>query len=184
MKIEARLENMHYDFLQKGTKFEFFCEGNETPNLEKFKDKKLTVEVKEYKKQRSLDANAYFHVLIQELANYYGTTLEEMKVIENLKYGTIARNKDGTKVGIKVPWGTEINNYFPYVRKFGECIENDMTFEKYLVYKETHTLDTKEMATLISGVVQDCKEVGIETKTDVEIEEILKGESYGSKSGN
>lgn len=168
MKIEAKLEKIYYDFAQKGTNFQFFCYGNETANLEKYLGKKVNLELKEWREQRSLDANAYFHVLVQGLANKFGTTLGEMKVIENLKYGTIARNKDGTKVGLKVPYGTEVTSFYPYVKKFGECEENGMTWEKYLVYKETHTLDSKEMATLIEGVVQDCKENGVDTKEDIE----------------
>lgn len=174
MKVDSKLANISYDFTQKRTKFEFYTSGDITSSLEEFLNKKLIVELREYKQKRSLDANAYFHVLVQGLATKLGTTLEEMKVIENLKYGTVARNADGTKVGIKVPWGTDIGKFYPYVKKFGECEENGMTFEKYLVYKETHTLDTKEMATLISGVVEDCKENGVDTLEDIEIKRLLE----------
>lgn len=174
MKIECKLFNIGYDFKNKSTKIELIAEGDILSNLEPYMDKKLNVELKEWRATRTLDANAYFHVLLQELANHYGTSLEEMKVIENLKYGSVARNVDGTKVGIKVPFGTDIKSFYPYARKFGECVENDITFEKYLLYKETHTLNTKEMATLIEGVVQDCKDAGIETRQDVEIKDLLK----------
>lgn len=181
MKVECELFNIGYDFANKRTKFEFYCNGDITAGLEQYMGKKLNVELNEWKKKRTLDANAYFHVLIQALANHYGTSMEEMKAIENLKYGTVARNVDGTKVGIKVPYGTDITQFYPYARKFGECIENDITFEKYLLYKETHNLDTKEMATLIDGVIQDCKEAGIETKLDVEIESLFKERDFDER---
>jgi hypothetical protein len=38
-----------------------------------------------------------------------------------------------------------------------------------MVYKETHTLDTKEMARLIDGVVSEAQALGIETRTPDEI---------------
>lgn len=134
---------------------------------------KLTVEAKKFRQQRSLDANAYFHVLVNQLARKIGTGDSEMKVRMNLEYGAIARNIDGTKVGIKVPYGTNVEQFYPYCRKFGECEENGITFEKYLLYKQTHELDTKEMSDLISGVVEECKRLGIETKTKEELDSML-----------
>lgn len=134
---------------------------------------KLSVEAKKYRQQRSLDANAYFHVLVNKLARKIGISDSEMKVKMNLEYGTVARNMDDTKVGIKVPYGTKVEQFYPYCLKFGECVENGMTFEKYLLYKQTHELDTKEMSDLISGVVDECKKLGIETKTKEELDSML-----------
>ena len=45
---------------------------------------------------------------------------------------------------------------------------------QYLFYKQTHTLNTKEMAQLIDGVVRECHEAGIETYTEEEIESICQ----------
>ena len=43
----------------------------------------------------------------------------------------------------------------------------------YIAYKETHTLDTKEMQRLIDGVIQECDALNIEHKTPNEIKEML-----------
>ena len=134
--------------------------------------KKLSVEIKKYRQKRSLDANAYFHVLVNKLARHFGVSDTEMKTKMNLEYGTVALNLDGTKVGVKVPYGTDIKQFYPYCKKFGECEENGINFEKYLFYKETHTLDSKEMAELIDGVIQECKEAGIETMTPAELKRL------------
>ena len=40
-----------------------------------------------------------------------------------------------------------------------------MEFNCYLVYKQTHDMDTKEMARLIDGAIEAAKELGIETDT-------------------
>lgn len=65
MKLEAKLINIGYDFMQKGTKFEFFCYGDETGNLEKYLGKKTNLEFKGEK--RSLNANGYLWALLGEL---------------------------------------------------------------------------------------------------------------------
>ena len=133
----------------------------------------LDIDIKKHREKRSLDANAYFHVLINQMARKLGTSDSEMKTRMNLEYGTVARNIDDTKVGIKVPYGTNVEQFYPYCKKFGECVENGMTFEKYLLYKQTHELNTKEMSDLISGVVEECKKLGIETKTKEELDSML-----------
>ena len=131
-------------------------------------------EIREYKKTRSKDANAYFHVLVNELARYFNISDKEMKIKMNLQYGTIAKDSNGNSVGIKIPQGTDITQFYDYAKWFGECEDNGIKFNKYLFYKQTHTLNTKEMSRLINGVVQECQDVGIETKPKEEIESLLR----------
>lgn len=137
-------------------------------------DKTKKYEVKEYKQKRSKDANAYFHVLVNELARYFNISDKDMKIKMNLQYGTIAKDANGNSVGVKIPQGTDITQFYDYAKWFGECEENGIKFDKYLLYKQTHTLNTKEMSQLINGVVQECQDVGIETKPKEEIESLLK----------
>lgn len=136
-------------------------------------------EVKEYKEKRSNDANAYFHVLVNKLARYINISDKEMKIKMNLQYGTIAKDANGNSVGVKIPQGTDITQFYDYAKWFGECEENGIKFDKYLFYKQTHTLNTKEMSQLINGVVEECRERGIETKTQSEINNLL--ESWDKK---
>ena len=177
MQFTGKVADVSIDFNSKQPKITFIInEKDALSQVDEIKDiEKLSIEAKQYRNQRSLDANAYFHVLVNKLARKLGTSDSEMKIRMNLEYGTIALNKDGTKTGIKVPYGTDVSLFYPYFKKFGECEENGMTWEKYLAYKQTHTLDTKEMAQLIDGVVSECKENGIETLPKEELESLLKG---------
>lgn len=175
MIFTGKLVDISIDFTTKQPKITFLA--NEKDLLSQVEEiqnaDKLSIEAKQYRAKRSLDANAYFHVLVNKLARKLGTSDSEMKIKLNLEYGTIATNKDGTKFGIKVPFGSDLSQFYKYCKKFGECVENGITFEKYLLYKETHTLDTKEMAQLIDGVVSECKEQGIETLPPDEIKSLL-----------
>ena len=143
-------------------------------------DKTKKYEVKEYKQKRSNDANAYFHVLVNELARYFNISDKEMKTKMNLQYGTIAKDENGNSIGIKIPKGTDITQFYDYAKWFGECEDNGIKFDKYLLYKQTHTLNTKEMSQLISGVVQECQDVGIETKTPEELRSLLDSWESGT----
>jgi phosphoesterase RecJ-like protein len=127
-------------------------------------DKKY--EIKEYKERRSNDANAYFHVLVNQLARHFNIKDEDMKIKMNLDYGTIARFEDGRIKGCKVPKETNMKEIYKYSKWYKE---DDDGYDCYIFYKETHTLNTKEMSQLINGVVQECEDAGIETKTESEI---------------
>lgn len=177
MNFTGKIADVNIDFQSRLPKITFICNDIDVLNqLEEIKDKeKLNVEVKQWREKRSLDANAYFHVLVNKLARKLGTSDTEMKVRMNLEYGTCATNDDGTKVGIKIPYGTHIEQFYPYCKKFGESEANGLLFEHYLLYKETHTLDSKEMSQLIDGVVSECKAQGIEVLPNDEIQNMLKG---------
>lgn len=148
---------------------------NELMNiLPDIKNKPYVCEIKQYFKRRSLDANAYFHVLVDKIAKAVNKSAESVKVQMNLDYGTIASDERGLKAGFKALKSVPINQFFKYAKPIDECVENGKVFIKYLIYKETHTLDSKEMATLIDGVVEEAKQLGIETLTPVELA-ALKG---------
>ena len=48
----------------------------------------------------------------------------------------------------------------------------------YRLYRGTHTYDSKEMAMLIDGTIEECKEQGIETMTPNELERLKGYERY------
>ncbi len=152
---------------------------NELMNiLPGLKEKPYVCEIKPYRKRRSLDANSYFHVLVDKIAKTTKHSNDDIKTQLVFDYGAIARDEKGLKAGFKALKDIPITQFFKYAKPIGECIENNKTFVKYLIYKETHTLDSAEMATLIDGAIEEAKELGIETLTPVEIANLkgIKGE--------
>ena len=136
------------------------------------KGKKIDIEIKEHREQRSLNANAYFHLLVDKLAKALNISAEECKVKMVLDYGTIDTDEQGLKIGFKLLESISIDKVCKYAKKIGTVVENGRNFNQYIVYKPTHEYNSKEMATLINGVVEECKQVGIETKTPLEIAEL------------
>jgi len=150
-------------------------------------DKDKVYEIKEHKELRGLQANKYFHTLVNELARYnrgigHAISDDEMKININLAYGTIARDEKGQVVGAKVPKGTNMINFYPYAKWYKEEDNCDC----YVFYKRTSELDTREFWELLKGLEQECKAVGIETLDDREfrlmMEEYEKGYKNEKKS--
>jgi hypothetical protein len=75
---------------------------------------------------------------------------------------------------ISVRSGIDITPYLKYFEVAGESTLNGKEFTHYKVYKGSSEFDTREMSIFIDGIVQECKNVGIETMTP---DEILKMES-------
>ena len=80
--------------------------------------------------------------------------------------------RDGKKFAVQIPEGEDITQFYSYAKWYGTIEDNGVRKDKYLLYKHTHTLDSKEMARLIDGAVQDAKQLGIETKTPQQLAEM------------
>ena len=134
-------------------------------DFDRLKDAELDVEVKKHRNRRSLSANAYFHVLVNKIAAERGDGDEATKAALDVEYGALAKDADGLTVGFKLPATVDVSTIYPYVKCFDTREENGKLFKCYLVYKQTHLMDSKEMARLIDGAIEVAKELGIETDT-------------------
>lgn len=130
---------------------------------EKLRESDVSVDVKKYRKRRSLDANAYFHCLVGKIANEMGLGFEEVKTNLVTEYGAFERDEEGLKVGFKLPASVDVARIYRYVKCFDTRVENGKEFNCYIVFKHTHLMDSKEMSRLIDGTVQEARQLGIET---------------------
>ena len=130
-------------------------------------NKRLTAQFAWYKEKRSLNANAYFHVLVDRIAKATRQSTAEIKKQLVFDYGAqvgiIALESDKYPEHAGVEYARALNDFVSPKGK--RCVQ-------YAVYKPTHKLDTAEMAVLIDGAVSEAKELGIETKTPEELEKI------------
>ena len=151
-------------------------------------DKKQIWDIEPHKEKakRSLNANAYFHVLVQKLAQAQTPpiTLARCKNMMIADYGQ-PEYIDGQQAIIKsnVPHEKmqEIEYLHTALVKVSE--ENNTLVYFYRIYRGSHTYNTEEMQKLIAGTVQECENVGIETATPNEIAKMIAqwGEKYEKK---
>lgn len=137
-------------------------------------DNSKKYEVKEYKKKRSKDANAYFWKLLGEAceATHLNTTQEYKRRVKELgifrQFRIMTQDvKTFEKVWTDrgIAWFCEIVDT--------EYIGN-AEFKIINAYYGSSSYNTKQMARLIDSLVQDCKAIGIETKPQAEIDSLLK----------
>ena len=146
-------------------------------------DKDKIYEIKEHKEIRGIQANKYFHKLVNELARYnrgkgHAVSDDEVKRNINISYGTLATEGNGQILGAKVPKGTNMYKFYPYAKWYKEEDNCDC----YLFYKRTSELNSKEFYQLIRGLEEECKNVGIKTLDDLEFEEMMKSYDKGDKN--
>lgn len=134
-------------------------------------DKTKQYEVKEYRKKRTLNANNYFWELTTQLANVLRLDKEELYFMLLQRYGQSEM--------VSVLENIDVKPYFKYYSEAGESILNGKKFKHYKVYKGSSEMDTKEMSILIEGLVDECKQQDIETRTPAEIKSLL--ESWDKK---
>lgn len=143
------------------------------PDVERLTGKDLRCELTEWRERRSLNANAYFHVLAQKIAYRAAQSLTEAKNQLVSDYGTLERLESGKVMTItmldEIDW-RKVSGMHLHPTQAVKEMEDGRLYRAYLVMKPTHLLDTKEMAQLIDGTIREAQELGIETLTPAELE--------------
>jgi len=143
-----------------------------TEICEKLQDGKVR-ELTVRKQRRSLNANNYSWTLTDKLSDVMvvrGVKLskEQMHAEMICRYGQPMYDENGNFVVLSTKQDVPISEFYPYAKLFGESELNGETFYHYRIYRGSHTYDTQEMATFIAGIVEECKEQGIETLSERE----------------
>lgn len=128
---------------------------------------KLAVCIKKWKKKRSLDANAYAWVLMSKIANAINSSKEEVyeELLQN--YGPIYEDEDGY-VAITVKSMVDMSKIGGHWKRY----KDNGKFTSYLKIKGSSEYDTAEMSHFIDHIIEEAKELGIETLPPDEIERI------------
>lgn len=180
METTGTLEEINIDYKTGKPKISLLIDDrNKLPTIEELKGIKLKIIAKKYINKRSLNANNYFWKLLQELCE-----LAEIDTIEEYKrrikeLGIFRRfkiEKDNVKTFEKM-WTAQGIAWFCEIADT-EYI-GDIEFKIINAYYGSSSFNSKQMARLIDGVVQDCKIYEIETKSDAEINSLL--ESWNKK---
>ena len=141
--------------------------------FDKTKDKELRIEVKEYREGRSLNANAYFHVLVDKIAKALKISEVESKNQMLARYGQLDNYVKTIILDDEIEW-QKLTSIHLRPTTHTKVMENGRLYRVYLVIRGSHTYDTAEMGQLIDGTVEEAKALGIETMTPAELERMIK----------
>jgi hypothetical protein len=140
--------------------------------VRKHKDRLYDLEVKEHRKKRSLDANAYAWVLINKIADALRITPKEI-------YRQAIQNIGGNSEVF--PIKEEAADHFIRIWEAKgtgwPCVDLGPSkipgYRNVMAYFGSSTYDTEQMSRLIDNLVQDCKALDIEVKSDEEIASLM-----------
>ena len=124
-------------------------------------DKDKLYEIKEHKEKRTLTQNAYYWVLVNEIANQMKLSKEEIHFRLLKDYSQIAL--------ITIKSNVDIKGYIRYYEFERETNISGVKFNIYKVYKGSSEMDKKEFNILLEGTIQEAKQLGIPTLTPNEI---------------
>lgn len=146
-------------------------EANEDPDTKPHELKILRVYTK-----RSLDANAYYHLLKGKLATALRTSPDEIHTELISRYGVLKEREDGSIITFIHPSDKDPREIRPYSRpiRYGEI--DGKAYTAYAVLKGSSEMNSSEFAALLDGLISECKEQGIETMTPTELARL---EGYG-----
>ena len=178
MKGVGTLVDLFLDWKSRKTRVTFEIDAK-PEDLEKLKDKKLTVEIKQYREKRTLDANAYYWQLLTKLSEVLNIPKPCLHNRLLRQYGQLMII-DGQAVYTVLPDTEEaekaINAAETYHLKPTSQVKQGKggkMYRTYMMLRGSSDYDTTEMSVLINGLVEECKEQGIETIPPDELRRIL-----------
>ena len=141
--------------------------------VRKHKDRLYDLEVKEHRKKRSLDANAYAWVLINKIADALRITPIEIYRQAILNVGgnyEVLPVKEEAAEHFKQVWQAQGLGW-PCVDMGKSKIEG---YRNLRAYYGSSTYSTTQMSQLIENLVQDCRALDLDVKSDEEIASLME----------
>lgn len=135
-------------------------------------NKLLDIAIKKHRNKRSLDANAYCFVLCQKIAEKVGNTKEYVyrQAIKNVGQFEIVPIRNDALEKWMNAWNSKGLGWISEV--FSESkIEG---YTNTINYYGSSVYDSKEMALLINEIVEQAKELDIDTITESEKQSLIE----------
>lgn len=137
-------------------------EGDPRELCDKLKDAQIDIEIKKHRQRRSLDANAFCWALCSDIGKALKPPLPKEEVYRNAirgfgRYDLMLMRAEAVEPFQRM-WSNNGTGWF--AEKAGESKEHAGYVWLY-VYSGSSTYDSKEMAVLIDGLVQDAESLGI-----------------------
>ena len=137
------------------------------------KGKELKVDIKQYMKRRSLDANAMLWAILNKMAIEMGTTKDEVYLEVLDRYGVF------THIVVKPDVVEKVKKEWKLTRELGAVEINGKKGIQLQCYFGSSSYDSKEFSVLLDGVIGEARELGIETITEAEKNSLIS--AWGGK---
>lgn len=162
--MRARIKELSLT-LDGGQELTLSLPGDWRQEYMKLKDADVEVEIKKYREKRSLTQNAYAWVLIGKIAESMRPALskEEVYLMMLKRYG------QGGFISVLSDQLELVKRKLDYYEEKGKAVKDKSEFTHLMVWVGSSKYDSHEMNLFISGIVEEAKDLGIETLTSVEL---------------
>ena len=159
--------NPYYDHSIK--KWLITFETSERPNIfDLLKDKVLSIVIKEYSEKRSLNANRLLWECLGKIAAQLRADKWDIYLMMLKRYGQY------TYVCVPPEAVKKTKKQWRECEELGIIDINGRPAMQLLCYFGSSTYDKKEFSVLLDGVISEMKEMGIQTPSEREFEEVIK----------
>lgn len=179
MDCIGQLKNVTKNWMTGKFELTFEIETDVAGALDSIKDKLLTITAKQFRKKRSLDANAYYWQLLTKLAEASHISKNRAHNLLLARYGQLEM-LDGRLVYVILPdtpdgeeRAMEADTFHIKPTSQVKTGHDGQVFRTYIMIRGSSTYDTEEMSKLINGLVDECKALGIETMTPDQMAEMM-----------
>lgn len=186
MQSMGNVQSIQREFMSDKVLITVKLDRVSTEELQKFKsEERYQITIEKPKKKRSLSANAYFHVLVGEIAEALTISKAYAKNQMICKYGQPELIQEEPLIyKTNAPWEYMREQEFIHSipAKYAEEKGKQVVF--YKLYRGSHTYNQEEMRLLIEGTVADAKDLGIDTESKTGINKMLEewGKAYVKKN--
>lgn len=180
MECKGTLKDVTKDWMTGRFRLTFEVDKDVSAEIERLSGKLLALTAKVYRRKRSLDANSYYWSLLTKLSEVAGISKNRAHNMMLRRYGKLVE-VDGDLIYVVVPDNDEGERMALEAETFHikptsqvKTANDGSSFRTYLMLRGSSTYDTAEMSTLINGLVEECKDLGIETMTPQELDRMME----------
>lgn len=131
------------------------------------RDKRVTLTIKEYRKKRSLDANAFYWATLTELARALKVSNNYLHNMMLRRYGVPETYGDGLVYVIlpddeeSAKKADEAETYHIKPTSNTRTGKDGRLYRAYILLRGSSSYDSTEMARLVDGLLSECRETGV-----------------------
>ena len=174
MKLQGKITNISLDYLTHKPKIEIQLNRQEdlfTDEFTNLKENQLDIELKKHREKRSINANGYLWTLCDQIANVVNTTKEKVykKAIHEVGQFEVLPIKNEAVDTFINAWTSHGIGWI--CESIGDSKLDGFT--RVIAYYGSSVYDTKAMSRIIEWVVEEAKNLGIQTISDKEFQSMI-----------
>lgn len=164
--MRGRLTGIQLPFRAKFPQVTFEVEAGPEA-LEKYQGKELEITVKQYRKKRSIDANACLWGCLGKIAEAVGSDNWSIYLYMLERYGKFTHLLVAPEAvdAVRLQWRE--------TKVVGEVMHEGRKMTQMLCFFGSSTYDSKEFSRLLDGVISEMKAMHLETPADTEMRAII-----------